>query len=220
MKDDVKIYDQLELTTRDRSGRQVAHIVQPFDDAKDRVYVEGFFSLLMRERGKIVPGSRREGRNVWTLTGREYDAQVKSYSSYSPLTKKRRDGIRYIGFGTGQQPEVSEVSKVASPIAFDSAGNFLAQLSLPTYPLTPTLTTARYTRSFGELELSTVASVDLSEAGLFTDGSPDAIPAYDPGTRILTLVAADQQAPVAYKSFEPIKKTQNFVLEASWEIRH
>lgn len=184
------------------------------------VPIIGRFSLLMRERGKIVRGSRRAGENIWTLTGREFDAQVKSYSSYSPLTKQRDDGIRYIGFGTGQQPEVSSVTALVSPIAFDSLGNFLAQLALPTYPLTPTLSTVQYTRSFAELELSVSGTVTLTEAGLYTDGSPTASPPYNPGTRDVTLAAAAAQAPAAYKVFEPLEKTQNFVLEAAWQLRH
>lgn len=186
---------------------------------KELVQVVGHLSLRCRERGKLVKGSQRNGFNIWTMTGREFLAQLMSYSSYSGPVPARDDRTRYIGFGTGSQPEVSSVIKLTQPIAFDIGGNFLAQVALPTYPLTPARTTVRYTRSFSELELSVTGTVVLTEAGLFTDGSPTAIPAFDPGTRDITLAAATQQAPNAYKTFEPLKKTQNFILEASWEIR-
>lgn len=179
--------------------------------------IEGHFSILMRERGKIVPGSIREGNNIWTLTGREYDAQVKSYQSYGPDVPFRNDRIRYIGFGSGTQPEVSTVTRLVTPISYNAGNLFLAQVGIPTFPLTPSRTTVRYTRIYDLLELSVAGTVTLQEAGLFTDGGP---PTYSPGTRDLTIANAAAQAPMAYKSFEPLRKTQNFSLEVRWDLRH
>lgn len=222
MKDELHPIDRLEL----HHGGEVRYLNDPnwIDEVlpADKVRVEGFFSAVCRERGKIVPGTRRQGKNIITLAGREFYARVGSYSSYSPLTKARADGIRYIGFGTGTTPEVSSVTHLVTPIAFDS-GLFLADLAIPTYPFQTSGsfgTAVRYTREFSETELSISGTVNLTEAGLFTDGSPTSSPIpFTPGTRDLTIAQALSQAPNAYKSFEVLKKTQNFVLQVAWEIR-
>jgi hypothetical protein len=43
------------------------------------VEYKGWVRCLMRERGKIVPGSLREGHNIWTNSGREYDALKRRF---------------------------------------------------------------------------------------------------------------------------------------------
>lgn len=225
----VQVTDQLQFGFFDTSGGSRAPmktVILPHQE-KEIIQVEGFFSAVCRERGKLVYGTRREGKNIWTLTGREYLAQLMSYSFYgssahdggspNPDLPARDDRIRYFGFGTGTQPEVSSVSALVNPIAFDGGGNFLAQVSLPTYPLAPSRTTVQYSRTYTELELSFSGTVNLTEAGMFTDGSPGA--SYAPRTRDVTVGNAGAQAPDAYKSFEPLKKTQNFVLDVSWQIR-
>jgi len=180
--------------------------------------IESNVTIFCRENGKIVPGTLREGHNVWTLTGREYDAQLKSYESYGPDTPYRNDRIRYIGFGTGTQPEVSSVVRLVTPIAWNIGNSFLAQVGAPPiFPLAPVRTTVRYSKIYGLLELSVAGTVTLQEAGLFTDGGP---PTFAPGTRDITLAGAGNQSPMAYKTFEPLKKTQNFELEVRWELRH
>lgn len=225
MKDELHPIDRLEL----RHGGEVRYHNDPnwVEDVlpKEKIFVEGFFSAVCRERGKIVPGSRRQGKNIVTLAGREFYARVGSYSSYSPLTKSRQDGIRYIGFGTGTTPEVTSVTRLVSPIAYDasSGGLFLAELAIPTYPFQTSGsygTAVRYTREFAENELSTSTTVNLTEAGLYTDGSPSSSPIpFTPGTRDRTIAQAGFQAPNAYKTFEVLKKTQNFILQVAWEIR-
>lgn len=222
-KDEVDVKDRLELS----HGKEVRYAGDPewVEDLLPSVQVEGFFSIMARERGKIVKGSLRQGKNVVTLSGREFLARVGSYSSYSPLTKARADGVRYIGFGIGTTPEVSSVTKLVSPIAYDasSGGLFLAELAIPTYPFQSSGsfgTAVRYTREFTETELSTSTTVDLTEAGLFTDGSPSSSPIpFTPGTRDRSIAQAAFQAPNAYKTFEVLKKTQNFILQVAWEIR-
>lgn len=207
-KDSVQVRDALYFNNRLWAG-----------PAAETVQVKGFFSAVCRERGKLVYGSRREGFNIWTLTGREYLAQLMSYASYTGPTPVRDDHVRYIGFGTGTQPEVAAVSALVQPIEWNQVGDFLAELQLPTYPLTPTLTTVRYGRTYTELQLSVAGTVTISEAGLFTDGDP--LHSYqqlrDPSE--LGLAQCGGQPPMAYKSFEQLKKTQNFVLETAWEIR-
>jgi hypothetical protein len=221
MKDKVIVKDRLQL----QHGAEVRYKNDPewIDDLlpKETIYMEGFFSAVCRERGKIVPGTRREGKNVITLAGREYYARTSSYSNYTPLTKARADGIRYIGFGIGTTPEVSTVERLVLPVAY-TGGTFLAELGIPTYPFQTSGsfgTAVRYTRDFTETELSISSSVDLTEAGLFTDGSPTSVPAFNPGTRDLSLANASSQVPNAYKSFEVLRKTQNFVLQIAWEVR-
>jgi hypothetical protein len=224
MIDEVHPIDRLEL----RHGVEVRYLNDPNwveDLLPATVQVEGFFSAVCRERGKIVPGSRREGKNIVTLAGREFYARVSSYSSYSPLTKARTDGVRYIGFGTGTTPEVTTVTKLVTPIAYTNSGGsfFLAELGLPTYPFQTSGsfgTAVRYTREFSETELSISGTVNVTEAGLFTDGSPTSSPIpFTPETRDRTLAQAASQAPNCYKPFEFIKKTQNYVLQTAWEIR-
>lgn len=222
--DVVKHDDRLTLS----HGEETRYIGDPdwiSDLIPKTVEVEGFFSMVARERGKIVPGTRRQGKNIVTLAGREFYARVGSYSSYTPLTRARQDCVRYLGFGIGTTPEVSSVTKLVSPIAYDasSGGLFLAELAIPTYPFQTSGsfgTAVRYTREFAENELSISTAVDLTEAGLYTDGSPSSSPTpFSPGTRVRTLAQAAFQAPNNYKTFEVLRKTQNFVLQVAWELR-
>lgn len=231
MKDRVQITDQLELFAHPRGASPVPggriFIPSGGNGGKELVEIEGFFSAVCRERGKLVYGTRREGKNIWTLTGREYLAQLMSYSAYgssahgagspNPDVPARDDRIRYFGFGTGTQPEVSSVTALVNPISFDGGVNYLAQVGIPTYPLAPSRTTVSYSRTYLETELSSAGTVILTEAGAFSDGSP--LSSYAPRTRDVTLASAAAQAPAAYKAFEPLRKTQNFVLVVTWEIR-
>lgn len=217
MKDNVIVSDTLFLNgTETRAPSQ----------EKEAVQIEGHFSAVCREGGKIVPGTLREGKNIWTFTGREYLARLMSYSAYgiglTPDTPARNDRIRYIGMGIGTTPEVATVTKVISPVAYDVGGaQFLAEVTIPTYPFQVSVSNfgnaVRYIREFSELELSLVGPIILTEAGLYTDGSPTA--SFAPKTRSLLLSTAAAQAPAAYKTFEALRKTQNFVLQVAWEIR-
>jgi hypothetical protein len=218
MRDMVDVADRLRLIARHGISQEALNeVISEFGEAGDSLYAEGFVSLVCRERGKLVPGTRRYGHNIWTLTGREHLAQLMSYSSFGPpKVPARDDRMLYIGFGDGTQPEVSSVTRLESPIAY-VAGEFLAQTSVPTYPLSPTKTTVRYSKTYGELELSISGNALLTEAGLFTDGNQQS--AFEPGGRVTNLTNALLQSPNSYKVFEPLTKTQNFVLEVSWEVR-
>lgn len=219
MKDEVTVRDYLGVA----GGGRSVFAGDPVE--KERVYIEGFFSMYARENGKIVPGSHRDGKNIWTLTGREFLARLMSYAAYSPDEAARNDRIRYLGFGVGTTPEVSSVSQLVSPIAYtaSSGGLFLAELAIPTYPFQTSGsfgTAVRYTREFSETELSTSGSVLLTEAGIFTDGSATASPdPFEPGTRDLTLAQAQFQAPMGYKTFEAFRKTQNMIISCFYEVR-
>ena len=210
-KDKVQITDALILNGRLAGGATLKGL------GKEPVEIKGHFSMRCFERGKYVYGTAREGFNIWTLTGREYSAQLMSYKEFPPGSGTpvhiRDDRILYVGFGRGAQPEVAGVTALVEPLAYDNAGNFLAPWSFPTFPV---VSTVRYTRTFTETQLSVQGTVPLTEAGLFTDGDPTNN--WSVG-RPTTLVPAGTQAPVAYKSFETLKKTQSFVLEVAWEVR-
>jgi len=178
----------------------------------------------MRERGKIVRGSRREGPNVWTDTGREYlslrISQQIAGSPPSAVTPFRVDTVGYIGVGDGGGSQLEDVNviRLASPLPY-TGSTFLAPLEVPpTFPLAPKQTTVRYRRVFAENQITVGTDpVSISELGLFTNGDPASENASDP--RDTTLADAENQAPLAYTAFEPYVKTNALSLEVLWDIR-
>jgi hypothetical protein len=215
-KDFVRVVDSGFARLRSRAGELVAG--RAFEEEKSVIEVKGWVNLCLRERGKIVPGSRRDGHNIWTNTGREYLALLMSLSDGSNAFRK--DAIGFIGVGIGAQTEDVNVLNLVNPVAY-APSTFLAPLDIPpSFPLTPTRTTVRYKRIFTEDEITlSPSTVNISEMGLFTNGSPIAVPAYGFGTRDLTFANRMSQAPAAYKTFEPVPKTNALQLEISWEIR-
>lgn len=221
-KDIVRVADQGFVRLVDKLGKAIAGSAwsSPLDDEKSVVEVKGWVKTFMRQNGKIVPGSHREGHNIWTNTGREYLALLMSIET-GPSTAFRSDRMAYIGVGTGSTIEDVGVTKLVQPVEYQ-VGQFLAPLDVPpTFPLTPTRTTVRYNRTFAENEitLSPGTQVNISEMGLFTNGSPTASPAYNPGTRQTGIGTAASQAPNAYKTFEPVGKTDALEFVVAWEIR-
>lgn len=217
-KDLVRVADKGLVQLRTRTGAIIAGRDWGLDDSKPVVEVKGWVNLVMRERGKIV--AKRDGHNIWTNTGREFLAMLMSLQT-APTTSFRNDRVGYIGVGTGSQPEDAGVLSLVQPVEY-ATNLFLAQLDIPpTFPLLPTRTTVRYHRLFTENELTIGpgTEVNISELGLFTNGNPNAVPAYNPGTRDLTIASAGAQAPVAYKTFDPVTKKDSLQLEVSWEIR-
>lgn len=216
MKDLVQVSDSGTAKLRNNDGETVDS--REWGDEKSVVEVKGWVRVLLRERGKIVPGSIRESKNIWTNSGREFLAMLMSLQS--PGVKFREDSVAYIGVGIGSQIEDANVTRLLTPTEF-VAGTFLAALDVPpTFPLTPTRTTVRYKRTFTESEITlSPGGVNVSEIGLFTNGSPGASPPYNPGTRDVTFANAALQAPIAYKTFEPVRKTDVLQLEIDWEIR-
>lgn len=188
------------------------------------VETNGWVRLFLRERGKIVPGSHREGHNIWTNTGREYSALHQTIKTgarpagYPDPSPYRVDLIGYIGVGIGSQIEDQGVLSLNSPVAFTS-GIFLAPIQSSSFPLTPVSTTVQYHRLFTETEISMAPGdpVSVSEMGLYTTGNP----ASDRGSvaRSLTIGDASLQAPNAYKTFEPVVKRSDLELEIFWQIR-
>lgn len=189
----------------------------------------GWVRLFLRERGKIVPGSHRESHNIWTNTGREYLALHQTIDTRPPPAgwipgvpnrslPFRVDNIGYIGVGTGSQVEDVSVLRLVEPAPY-AAGEFLAAIQSVSFPLTPSSTSVEYHLLFteGQISLSTPSMVMVSEMGLFTDGDPSSYRGSLP--RDTTLANATRQAPVAYKTFEPVGKRQDLELEVFWTIR-
>lgn len=218
-KDLVRVADKGFARLRNRAGEIISGREWGADLDKPVVQVKGWVNLVMRERGKIVPGTHREGHNIWTNTGREFLAMLMSLET-APTTGFRNDRVANIGVGTGSQTEDAGVVRLVQPIEYVT-NFFLAPLDIPpTFPLSPTRTTVRFRRLFQESEITIGgAEVSISEMGLFTNGNPNATPAFNPGSRDRSIANATQQAPVAYKTFDPVTKRDSLQLEVSWEIR-
>lgn len=217
----VRIKDRVIFDLGRKLGR---YLISNWDKL---VEVRGFVQLYgVDDMHRIVPGTRREGYNVCTSTGREWYARMSGYASYGATadldTVFRNDRIRYIGFGNGTQEEKAEVERVASPLAWDGDGDlFLAEVNAPpAFPLassTSSGSAVQFSRTFSKTEISVSGTQQVSEIGLFTDGDPESD--YAPRTRDTSIAAASDQPPMFYKAFEAFPKTQKFALAALWDVR-
>lgn len=183
--------------------------------------VEGRVSIETREGGKRRQVST--GKNIWTLTGREYLSELIALSAFSPRTTFREDRVAYMGMGIGSQAEVAGIASLVDPVPYVSA-EFLAPVNAPaTFPASGTgtpVTSVQFVREFGTSELSfgtPATAVVLTEAGLFTDGNP--LDDWSTSTLDTSFANSYDRAPVAYKTFEPITKTTSFTMRVVWEIR-
>lgn len=168
--------------------------------------------------GRIV--DERFKKNVWTLTGREYVVERLALASVSPdRVPVREDCIYYMGVGVGAHQEVESVTGLASPVVYRS-GEFLAPVKTPpTYPADASgtsRTSIRFSREFGPNEISLGATMEITEAGLYTDGDPGND--NEPGCPT-SLSAAGSRAPVAYYSDEPLIKQVGLTIILTWEVR-
>jgi hypothetical protein len=185
---------------------------------KQEPTIRGHFQMEIRERGKLV--GCREGDNIWTLTGREYLAELIGLQALATRTTFREDRVAYIGVGSGAQEEVSNITSLVDPVPYKT-GEFLAALSMPaTFPTSGTSTTTtaiRFVREFSTSEISLGYNVVLTEAGLFTDGDPD--DDWNTSSPPTDFATAAGRAPVAYKAFEPVTKTTQYSLRVVWDVR-
>ncbi|MGA1353844.1 MAG: hypothetical protein ACO32I_03540 [Candidatus Limnocylindrus sp.] len=169
---------------------------------------------VMRDGTEI---DRREGHNVWTNTGREYSALLKSYrpNGTDPF---RNDRIAYVGLGGGTQPEDVTVLSLVTPLAFADDTTWLKRIdhTRTLFPEAGSRLTVRYTARFTASDFSG-AEAFISECGLFTDGHPVTFQA---GGRPTLLAEASRQSPLAYHTFSPIPKTPDIEIELIWELRH
>jgi len=214
----IRVLDAGVVRLRNKAGAVIAG--REWGDEKPAVHVQGWVEMVMRERGKIVPGTHRSGKNIFTNTGREYLALLMSLQPGIPYpTPLRTDSVRYLGVGTGSYVENENVLSLAAPVAY-AGGEFLAPLDIPpTFPLLPIRRVVRFKRTFAENEITVSLGqvVSISELGLYTDGDTASNSA--PRTRVTTLASASSQMPIAYKSIEPVAKNDQLELEISWELR-
>ena len=217
VKDTVKVEDSVRLTARRGDGS----IAQQVDAGafKEPVTISGHVTLRTRDKdGNIV--QEVEGDNIWTLTGREYVAEMMTLQALSPARVPiRNDRILYIGVGKGTQTEVAEVSGLNDPVEY-RVGEFLARVQVPaTFPADADgspRTAVRYIREFASNEISLGGAVVITELGLFTDGDPANNFAVPCPTDFTT---ASTRAPMAYKAVEPVTKDPDYTLEVIWEVR-
>jgi hypothetical protein len=190
----------------------------------DRIHIESNIALCMRERGKIVPKSRRDGHNVITVTGRNMFSKVIAWSALgvtdTPFTQRR---VRWIGVGAGSQLEVTTVSQLAQAVlAVASPADYLVPINAP--PSFPTSTSVEFAYEFGTTEVSTGGvPVLVSEVGLFADVNPASAGGSEDvaGGGVPTTLnpAVPTNPPISYKAFEGLTKTKDFTLEVRWTFR-
>ena len=190
---------------------------------KEDIGIESNFYAHLRHNGKVVPGSYREGHNVFTVTGRNLLSRLTAWSTVGspdiPFTNRRP---RWMGVGTGSQLEVSTVEGLVTP-QLATPVNYLVPIQTVNFPDS---TSVSFIREFGANEVTVTATpVTLTEAGLFADvlpasagGTEDV--AVDPGNIDTTLnPAVGTNPPIAYRVFEPLTKTVDFILQIRWELR-
>lgn len=198
------------------------------------VEVKNNLIITARERGKLV--TKREGHNIWLNLGREYMAQLMSYSLMSPLTTVRDDRIRYMGMGIGGTRQL--IPSVANNATFVAA-----------YPGTnlqtddnPSVTVLE--RPIRVSGTSTPSPYDAADVWLGQIQAPASFPAYNqvvyrrlflsyelnynpytvaPVSEVgLFTNAANPLLPhnvmLAYDTFETIAKTDAVELEVAWTI--
>jgi len=191
--------DILEKTSKE----DLAHICRNWDS------VDGYEQLGVLDRSVYDP-------NVFTDVGRNYLAALISYNTFTqapganePAASKRRyDGVRYMVVGTGSQLETNAVDRMVTPVPFNAAGDYLAQVVAPNQ-LPGSGISAVFQRVYGLNEISMPTTVNVSEVGLYVSG-PESSP-LDP--------AISTHPPIAYNTFEPIPVTTSFLFSVRWEIK-
>jgi hypothetical protein len=194
---------------------------------KTDIGVLGNFEILMRCGGKIVPRSRREGHNIFTITGRNLLSKLVAWQTIGatdvPYTQRR---VRWVAVGGGSQLESPTVTSLNQPLLATTA-HYLVPLQAVEFP---TSSSARFIKEFALGEITvTNTPVTVTEAGMFADVNP-AEPgnpndgfedvAHDPGL-IDTILnpAVGTNPPICYKAFEGLTKTVDFTLEIRWDFR-
>lgn len=171
-----------------------------------------------KQTNKIL--EEREGHNVWTLYGREYSCMLKSYDINGSII--RNDKIKYMGVGSGAQPETVNVKNLVNPLPINNNGQWLKQLDFTktSFSTESYKTSIRYVCILEETDIvgGDNGTNFITECGLFTDGLQ--LAPYTRGQRSNSLATAFDQSPVAYHSFEPIPKNPSIQLEIIWELRH
>ena len=178
--------------------------------------------LCMRERGKLVQGSRREGHNVFTSHGRNILSRLIAWQTIGshevPYTHKR---MRWMGLGSGTQLESTNVTALNSALLATST-EYLAPVQSMEFLDS---TSVRFTKVFGTSEITFgAAPVAVTEAGIFADVNPATMGGTEDnpaGGGYTSALRADvsTNTPSAYKAFEAVNKTIDFTIEIRWDFR-
>jgi hypothetical protein len=182
------------------------------------------FSLIARERGKIVPGSLREGHNVFTTVGSDWLSKLVAWQTIDtpdiPFTQRR---VRWVGVGTGTQAETVNVTVLNAP-ALVTPTFYLGAVQAATFPATGKV---KFFKEFLGNEISMpaqgLAVVPLTEATLYADVFPVSAAG---GTLDAATGSYDTQMNpeigtnpcIAYKTFQVLNKTVDFNVEVRWEF--
>ena len=169
------------------------------------------FRALMRDGGKIVPGSLREGHNIITSFGQQNISRLIAWSAISDTTDVAASDsrFRWIGVGKGTQPLVESVSQLNNPTEV-SVGTYLAALDHAS-TVFPTTTSVKFYKEFLPAEISHAGTVIITEMGLFMDVAAPT-PVLDPTLGF--------NNPSAYKVLdEGLVKMASFSLEVEWELK-
>lgn len=187
------------------------------------MWESNFEAFLSDAAGKIIEGSRRVGHNVVTTTGKNWLSKLVAWDDISsspddPFTQRR---VRWMGVGKGSQLEVATVAALVDAVPYSAGGDYLAPMTSVEFP---TSASVKFTRIFAAAEITTTPTpVAVTEAGLFADVDPWNMGGTEDTQAIgfPTTLAPNigSNPPVAYKSFEPITKTQDFSLTIRWELR-
>lgn len=202
---------------------------------QETVEVRQNLALTLRERGKIM--GRREGHNIWLDLGREYLAQLISYSSFSPLTPVRNDRIRYMGLGMGGSRQLIPSLANAVPLVTAYPGTNIqtdddATVTRLERPVRVTGGTTVYPYNVGDAWLGQVtAPADFSVPNQVTYSRlfSSLEISYNPylvvplsEVMLFTNAAAANvynNTGVAYDTFDTLSKTDAFELEIVWTIK-
>lgn len=202
-----------------------------------RLPVRSNLSLVLRERGKLVPGGRRDGHNIWLNLGREFLARLIAYQSFSPLTPFSNDRIRYMGVGIGGTRQGSLTLANTSPLAEDYPGPnsqtdvdaTVVRLERPVR-ISGSETSPPYLAGdvwLGQVQAPATFPVatQVTFKRLFGElevsyGSYLVVPMSEIG--LFTNGASQNisnNTALAYDSFDTLSKTTAFSLEVSWTIK-
>lgn len=191
-----------------------------FSESFKDIGINANFELLLRERGKII--QRREGHNVFTVTGRNLLSKLMSWQTLGPpdvpYTHRR---MRWFGVGTGSQLEVTSIVSLAAP-ARVTVTDYLAGITGVEFP---TSTSVRFSREFSNSEISIGGSpVIITEAAMYADVNPASMGGtedveYTTGGGTTLNPTLGTNPPVVYKTFDGITKTVDFSMELRWEFR-
>jgi len=192
-----------------------------FTESLADIAVRSNMSVTMRERGKLV--DRREGHNVFTITGRNLLSKLLSWqtpltTNDVPYTQRR---VRWMGVGIGTQLEVTNVSSL-NQATLATATDYLVPIQSVEFP---TSTSVRFIREFatGEITVLSPTPVVVTEAGLFADvdlaSGPPTEDAPFSGGRTTLDPSVTTNPPIAYKAFDGMTKTRDFTMEIHWELR-